>query len=145
MRSILSLAIMLIAQLSFAQIDVKLIITNLKKTEGDLSIEFYRNVENYTKGVNAFKKIYIPVENLDRYETVFKNVDETYYAVKVFLDVNKNKQLDKSFFGIRKEPYGFSGDEKPILREPTFEEAKVLMTKENNQIIIQLNNNKGED
>lgn len=141
----LSLVVMLIVQWSFAQIDVKLTITNLKKTEGNLSIEFYRSVENYTKGTNAFKKIYVPVENLDKFETTFKNVDETYYAVKVYLDVNKNKQLDKSFFGIRKEPYGFSGDEKPFLREPTFEEAKILMTKDNNQITIQLNNNKGDD
>lgn len=145
MKKFLILFILLLAQITMAQIDVKLSISNLKKMKGNLSIEFYRNIENYTKGQNAFKKLYIPVDDLDKYETIFKNVEPTFYAVKVYLDTNNNKKLDKSFFGIRKEPYGFSKNLNPTLREPTFEEAKVEMTEENNVILIKLNNNKGED
>ncbi|GGE92528.1 hypothetical protein GCM10010984_07700 [Chishuiella changwenlii] len=145
MKKFLILLVLFFAQIGFAQIDVKLSINNLKKMKGNLSIEFYRNMENYTKGQNAFKKLYIPVEDLDKYETVFKNVEPTFYAVKVFLDTNNNKKLDKSFLGIRKEPYGFSKNLNPTLREPTFEEAKVEMTEGNSIISISLNNNKGED
>ena len=133
------------AQVAMAQIDVKLSITNLKKMKGNLAIEFYRNVENYTKGQNAFKKLYVPVNDLDKYETVFKNIEPTYYAVKVYLDTNNNKKLDKSFLGVRKEPYGFSTNANPILREPTFEEAKIEMTEENNVIVIRLINNKSDE
>jgi uncharacterized protein (DUF2141 family) len=78
-------------------------------------------------------------------ELALKDIEPTFYAVKVFLDTNNNKQLDKSFLGVRKEPYGFSKNLDPILREPTFEEAKVEMTEENNTILIKLNNNKGEE
>ncbi|WP_230477604.1 DUF2141 domain-containing protein [Faecalibacter bovis] len=133
------------SQFLMAQTDVKLTIKNLREVEGFLSIEFYRNVENYTKGQNAFKKLYVPIKDLNQYETTFKNIEETYYAVKVFVDTNGNKTLDRSFFGVRKEPYGYSGDEEPFLREPTFEEAKVYASKKNNNIIIELNNNKGEE
>ena len=143
MKKILVMVVLFIAQLTMAQIDVKLSITNIKKMKGNLAIEFYRNVENYTKGQNAFKKLYVAVDNIDKYETVFKNIEPTFYAVKVYLDVNNNKQLDKSFLGVRKEPYGFSTNADPILREPTFEEAKVEMTEDNNEINIKLNNNKG--
>lgn len=148
MKKFLIILVLFFAQIGMAQvdnIDVKLSISNLKKMKGNLSIEFYRNVENYTKGENALKKLYIPIEDLDKYETIFKNVGPTFYAVKVYLDTNNNKKLDKSFFGVRKEPYGFSKNFNPTLREPTFEEAKVEMTEENNVILIKLNNNKGDD
>ena len=145
MKHFLLFISLFMAQFSMAQTDVKLTIKNLRSVEGYLSIEFYRNVENYTKGQNAFKKLYVPIKDLNQFETTFKNIEETYYAVKVFVDTNGNKTLDRSFLGVRKEPYGYSGDAEPFLREPTFEEAKVLATKQNNNIIIELNNNKGEE
>lgn len=128
-----------------AQTDVKIVVKNLRKVEGNISIEFYRNIENYTKGQNAFKKLYVPIKDLDQFETVFKNVEETYYAVKVFLDTNGNKKLDRNFIGVRQEPYGYSGETDTFLREPTFDEAKVLTSKKDNSIIITLNNNKGDN
>ncbi|HEY4540162.1 MAG TPA: DUF2141 domain-containing protein [Faecalibacter sp.] len=145
MKHILTILVLFVSQLIFAQMDVKITVKNLRKVEGNLSIEFYRNVENYTKGQNAFKKLYVPIKDLDQFETTFKNVEESYYAVKVFVDTNNNKVLDRSFLGVRKEPYGYSTNADPFLREPTFEEAKVMATKQNNNIIIELNNNKGED
>ena len=145
MKHFLLVFSLLLAQFSFAQTDVKLVIKNLRKAEGNLSIEFYRNVENYTKGQNAFKKLYVPIKDLDQFETTFKNIEETFYAVKVFVDTNANKVLDRSFLGVRKEPYGYSGETEPFLREPTFDEAKMKVTKQNNTITIELNNNKGEE
>lgn len=145
MKKFLFVFTLFIAQMSFAQIDVKLTIKNLRKIEGNLMIEFYRNVENYTKGQNAFKKVNVPISELDQFETTFKNIEETFYAVKVFVDTNNNKKLDRSFLGIRKEPYGFSGDNDTFFREPTFEEAKVLANKQNSNIIIELKNNLGEE
>lgn len=145
MKYFLMVLTFFVAQTSFAQTDVKLTIKNLRKVEGNLSIEFYRNIENYTKGQNAFKKLYVPIKDLDQFETTFKNIEETYYAVKVFVDTNNNKVLDRSFWGVRQEPYGYSGEKLPFLREPTFEEARELATKENNIIVIQLKNNKGDE
>ncbi len=136
---------LLALQITNAQTDVKVIVKNIKKFEGNLSIEFYRNIENYTKGQNAFKKMYVPIKDVDQYETIFKNVDETYYAVKVFVDTNANKKLDRNIIGVRQEPYGYSGDTDPVLREPTFDEAKVLTSKKDNTITIVLKNNKGDN
>lgn len=145
MKYFFSFFILLIAQFSNAQTDVKILVKNIKKIEGNLSIEFYRNIENYTKGQNAFKKMYVPIKDVDQYETIFKNVDETYYAVKVYVDTNANKKLDRNMIGVRQEPYGYSGDTDPVLREPTFDEAKILTSKKDNVIIIILKNNKGDN
>lgn len=145
MKYFFSFFILLIAQFSNAQTDVKILVKNIKKIEGNLSIEFYRNIENYTKGQNAFKKMYVPIKDVDQYETIFKNVDETYYAVKVYVDTNANKKLDRNMIGVRQEPYGYSGDTDPVLREPTFDEAKILTSKKDNVITIILKNNKGDN
>lgn len=32
------------------------------------------------------------------------------FAISLFQDLNQNTELDTGFFGIPKEPYGFSGD-----------------------------------
>ena len=57
MKYFFSFLMLLALQITNAQTDVKVIVKNIKKFEGNLSIEFYRNIENYTKGQNAFKKM----------------------------------------------------------------------------------------
>jgi uncharacterized protein (DUF2141 family) len=45
------------------------------------------------------------------------------YAIAIFQDENGNKELDKNFFGIPKEKYGFSGKE--VFGRPNFDDAKI--------------------
>lgn len=45
------------------------------------------------------------------------------YAVAAFYDTNGNGRLDKNIFGAPTEPYGFSGNLRPLFRAPTFREA----------------------
>lgn len=42
------------------------------------------------------------------------------YAVAVYLDQNKNKELDRNFFGLPTEPYGFSNNPKGLMGPPSF-------------------------
>ncbi|WXU00124.1 MAG: hypothetical protein Ctma_0835 [Catillopecten margaritatus gill symbiont] len=46
------------------------------------------------------------------------------YAVSAFHDKNKNEELDKSFFGVPTEPYGFSNDARGTFSAPPFSEAQ---------------------
>ena len=41
---------------------------------------------------------------------VVKDLPPGRYAIAVFQDLNGNGKLDASFFGVPKEPYGFSRD-----------------------------------
>lgn len=52
---------------------------------------------------------------------VFPALPPGHYAVAVFQDLNDNQELDRNFFGIPKEPYGFSRVED--WGEPDFDEA----------------------
>ena len=45
------------------------------------------------------------------------------YAIKLFLDLNGNGEVDTNFLGIPKEPYGFSNNAKGTLGPPSFDAA----------------------
>ncbi len=45
------------------------------------------------------------------------------YAIKLFLDLNGNAEVDTNFLGIPKEPFGFSNNAKGKLGPPSFDAA----------------------
>jgi uncharacterized protein (DUF2141 family) len=48
---------------------------------------------------------------------------EGVYAIKLFLDLNGNGEMDTNFLGIPKEPFGFSNNAKGKLGPPSFDAA----------------------
>ena len=50
------------------------------------------------------------------------------YAISLFVDFNGNKKIDKNFFGIPKEQYGFSNNVMGRMSAPTFDQAKFMVT-----------------
>ena len=60
------------------------------------------------------------------------------YAVAVFHDLNSNKTLDKNFFGIPKEPYGFSKNFKPGMSAPDFSECSFTLSEAEKKLTISL-------
>ena len=45
------------------------------------------------------------------------------YAIGIFVDANYNKKMDRNFFGVPKEQYGFSNDAKGSFGPPSFKDA----------------------
>ncbi len=60
------------------------------------------------------------------------------YAISLFHDLNGDEELNTNFFGIPKEPYGFSNDAKGTMGPPSFEKASFVFNKENETIAITL-------
>lgn len=48
---------------------------------------------------------------------------EGVYAIKLFLDLNGNGEMDTNFLGIPKKPFGFSNNAKGKLGPPSFDAA----------------------
>ena len=57
------------------------------------------------------------------------------YAIAAYHDVNNNEALDKNFFGIPKEGYGFSNNARGIFGSPSFEQAAFPLILEENQLV----------
>jgi uncharacterized protein (DUF2141 family) len=54
---------------------------------------------------------------------VFENLDPGRYAVILLHDEDGNGRLDKNFWGVPIEPYGFSNDAQGFLGPPSFKDA----------------------
>ena len=50
------------------------------------------------------------------------------YAISLFVDFNGNKKIDKNFFVIPREQYGFSNNVMGRMSAPTFDQAKFMVT-----------------
>ena len=99
--------------------------------EGVLSLAVYDNAEAYNYSVKGEKRseegvfsgIETFIELKDSHEFVI-NLPEGVYAIALFVDANKNLKIDKNFFGIPKEQFGFSNNAMGKLSAPSFEQAK---------------------
>lgn len=104
--------------------DIKVEVTNLLNTNGELSIGLYnKNDDTFGDRKNSLKGIDLKIDGKRMFYT-FKNIPNGTYAIAVLHDENKNKKLDTNFLGIPSEGYGFSNNLRPMLRGVNFEEAK---------------------
>ena len=93
-----------------------------------MSIAIFNSDEGFPSGDNYFIGKHIPVKSKDFiYE--FKNIPVGKYAIAIYQDLNKNGKLDKNWFGIPKEPYGFSYIKKGETGSADFTEALFDLTK----------------
>jgi uncharacterized protein (DUF2141 family) len=105
---------------------VTLIVEPINDGKGNLSIGIYNKAETFPKnGRAAYAKDVKAIKGTQKVE--FSNLPDGSYAIAVFHDLNSNKVLDKNFFGVPSEPYGFSSSVKHSLSTPTFEESKVTL------------------
>ncbi len=83
---------------------VKIIVNNIQVGKGSIIIEIYDNEKEFFKKPIVTKTIKASRESLD----FSFEMPDGIYAVAVYQDINENKQLDKGWFNIPKEPYGLS-------------------------------------
>jgi len=69
---------------------------------------------------------------------VFENLAPGRYAIILFQDENGNGRLDKNFWGVPTEPYGFGNDAGGFLGPPTFDEAAMSLDGGNKAVVINL-------
>lgn len=102
--------------------ELTLTISNIKHMEGELIIGLFNNGERFLEEGQAYLSISKKVTG-DSEIVVFKNLPPGTYAVSMYHDKNSNGKCDRNFFGIPKEPYGFSNNFKPKFSAPTFEDC----------------------
>lgn len=68
----------------------------------------------------------------------FFNLREGEYAISVIHDQNENGELDKNFFGIPKEGFGFLNGMMGRFGPPGFDQVKITWTGESQKVIVPL-------
>ena len=130
--------IILIFCLSFGKLaiasDIKLIIDGIDVNKGKIHIGLFDEQEKFPHREPKVGKILIS-ENLNL-EVNFTDLPNGNYAIAIFQDTNSNGILDKNFFGIPKEKYGFSG--KKTFGEPDFTNAMFTLKTDVKELLINI-------
>lgn len=120
-----------------AQQPVTIRFCQIKEAKGDLFVALYNHQDGFMDDDRAVFRKVVPVTRTGCVEERVV-LPDGHYAVSCFHDVNGNGKLDKSFAGIPKEPYGFSGNYTAKMRGPNWKETNVPV-KSGQIITIQLN------
>lgn len=97
-------------------------IENIKEPQGQLIIAIYNSKETFLE--EPFQSQIIDVT--DKTEDItFGNLPEGEYSVSVIYDKNKNGELDKNFFGIPTEGFGFSKKSMGTFGPPSYNDTKL--------------------
>ena len=113
--------------LTMAQFDLTVTVTNVKSTDGKISMAVYDNAESWLKFDRVLKANTAPAKK-GRMVVVIEGLPEWRYAVTVFHDENANDELDTNMFGIPREPLGFSKGKMKTFGPPDFEECSFELT-----------------
>ena len=133
MKVYLSRIFFLLSIASMLEVHSSELIINLSNQEkaGTLMLAIYNSAEAFEGSVSKEKRseigvfkgleLYLEPEDLTELST---EISDGEYAIALFIDTNGNKKLDKNFFGIPKEQFGFSNNAMGTLSAPTFEQAQ---------------------
>jgi uncharacterized protein (DUF2141 family) len=87
--------------------------------------------------LGAIKKTCIKADNTTL-KLSFTGVAHGIYAVSILHDRNNNKELDRNWIGIPKEPVAISNNAKGTMGPPDFEDAKITVSKECKAIEVKM-------
>jgi uncharacterized protein (DUF2141 family) len=104
-------------------IDLTVQISNIKNDNGKLTMGLFDTQDSFKKATKPYKGVKVDISNKTA-KYIFKDLPNKTYALSVYHDENDNNKLDKNWFGVPKESYGWSNNPKPSMRSATFDEGK---------------------
>jgi uncharacterized protein (DUF2141 family) len=120
------------------QSDLSVTVTSIADDTGSIVIAVFDNADNWlsTKvGTPAFLDVSREVVGETEMTFLIEDIPAGSYALSIFHDVNANGELDTSFIGYPKEPFGFSAP-MGAFGPPSFFQASIKINEGLNEIII---------
>ena len=114
--------------------DINLTITGVGD-KGNVMVALYKKEDKWLARSSMGTMVVAKKEGVT---VSFKDLPEGEYAVSLFVDENSNGKMDTNAIGIPIEPYGFSNNASGNFGPPSFEQAKVVVGKDNASITITL-------
>jgi len=118
--------------------DLTIEVDGFENDQGRLSIGLYVDAETFPDQDMEYIGQHVSILR-NKAVAIFKDLPSKTYALALYHDANSNGVLDKNFFGIPKEAYGFSNNAKGSFGAPSFDQAKFELT-QNTTMHITLGN-----
>jgi uncharacterized protein (DUF2141 family) len=107
-------------------VDLRLSVSGMDKLQGNLMIAVFDNGDDFPNEDKAIQRLVIPVKSKSQLINVPNLQPGKEYAIALYHDENANGKMDKNFFGVPTERYGFSNNARATFGPPSFEEAKFI-------------------
>jgi uncharacterized protein (DUF2141 family) len=134
LAAVSSLSMILLLSQHAVAADLTVNISDIEQGKGYVFVALYTSEKDYKTGKASFHSK-VKAEN-GKEVTIFENLPNGEYAIKIFQDENDNNKMDFNMMGIPKEGYGFSNNV-GMFGAPEYKEAKFTV-KESTAIEIDL-------
>ena len=123
MKAIWLLALMAPVMMQ-AQNRLEIMVEGVKTSTGIIQVALFTSPENFLKNEEVYRAESSRA-HMGTTRVFIDNLPPGSYAVAIFHDLNDNRELDKNWIGIPKEPMGFSNARIKAFGPPSFEECRV--------------------
>ncbi|MGB3007553.1 MAG: DUF2141 domain-containing protein [Chitinophagaceae bacterium] len=111
-----------------AEEGIKISITDLRSDNGYVLVSLFKEGVGYPdKPAKAFRKEKLPIKNKNTV-ILFTGLPAGNYAIAILHDENNDQEMNKNFWGIPKEGYGFSKNVMGTFGPPSFSKASFKHT-----------------
>lgn len=125
MRTLL-FAFLALPLLTFSQNTLNIEVVGVPASKGQIRVAVYDTSESFLSKDKVFMSGMAEAKE-GKTEVSINDVPDGEYAVVLFHDENGNRELDTNFFGIPKEPVGFSNAKMKTFGPPKFRECSFKM------------------
>lgn len=113
--------------LTSAQNKLTILVEGVTSSKGHLAVGIYDSHDTFLREGEVVKGVFAKAEKgTTRIE--FNDIPNGKYAISIFHDENGNREMDTNFFGIPKEPIGFSIGKLKTFGPPSFDECVFEIT-----------------
>ncbi len=114
-------------------------VTGVRNAKGKIGVALFQSEESFPDAFKALRQQQAEIDGRTQSaEVVFRDLPPGVYAISVLHDENMNGKLDKNFFGIPQEGYGFSNNPGKKMRAAHFDEAKFSLNAPEQTIEVKL-------
>lgn len=112
-------------------------IKGLKVAKGNIQLGIYNKADGFATNKNVYLG---KISKVSSTTVTIKlpNLPYGNYAIAAYHDANGNGKLDKNFFGVPTELYGFSNNARGVVSAPDFKDAKFNVNSTTNKISFKL-------
>lgn len=104
--------------------DLEIVVTNINTLEGTIELGVFNNTKTFLQEGKEYKTYSKRVIS-DTIVFLLNDFKKDDYAFSIYHDLNSDKECNLSFFGIPKEPFGFSKNFRPRLSRPSFKDCEI--------------------
>lgn len=103
-----------------AQVAVK--VSGIATADGQIGCSLFAAADGFPMDSRSARQLWLPASR-DGATCAFDDVADGRYAISVAHDLNGNRKVDTNFVGVPTEAWGVSGNARPTLRAPKWDEA----------------------